>query len=397
MTTGINEQNFSLFAQESTFETLPTMEPLIIESGTFDPTFEPEMLEDMDGSARLMDEQNPIESLFKGGAKFGVKFRPHSAQITAAAPGGTTPGHLQLLEMIMGGMKVGAGSTITAGTTSSVTVTSAAGFTIGQVFGISGNGTVVPAVITNIAVNVISFWPALPVAVTTGTALNGYFPFATETNGKSGSFQHSWNDVNEQYEFRGCIGKFGMKTELGKLMMLDIELIASSGQRGALGLTPAVQTQTMGLGGFAIKSAVCLLQAPATTTRTNVDFEDIAFEYDPGVEHLPSHAGTNGRRGVQRMKGRSPAKIKITVPYANAWITAYRARTEMRLLYAVPSGSGTAQRFGGAYCPKVIIAAEPVPKNRGGERVLELSLLTKIDNTAAADSIAGAPIQLIHI
>jgi hypothetical protein len=394
----LNDQNVAWFGIEPSFETLATLQPLIIEAGSFQPDFSPEMLKDNDGSARLYDAQTPIEGLSKGGAKFQTKMRPHAAQITAAAPVAPHPAQIQLLEMVMGGLQVGAGSALSTGTTSSVTVTSAAGFAIGQVFGIKSASDVHVALITNIVGNVITFWPELPVAVTAGTALNAYCAFATEHNEKTGSFQSAFaNDANAQYAFSGCIGKVGLKTDLGQVMMLDFDLMASKTERGALGLSAAVQTQAMGAGGLAVKNALCILQPAATVTRTGRDFIEIASEFDPMTKHLDSHRGENGRRGAARLGGREATKVKITLPYDASLDTAWRAGTEYRLLYAVPQGTGAAKRFCGIAMPKLVILEAPKDTNRGGERVHELTLGAKIDRTAAADSIAGAPVQYFTI
>lgn len=385
------------FGLEDTFETAPSApapDPLIIESGSFAPDFSPEMLKNEDGSARQMDEKKPIEAMFKGGAKFATKSRPHAAQITAAAPSGTVPAQLQLLKMIFGGMKVGAGSAITAGTANSVTLTSAAGFEIGQPIGLAGNGTMHVAIVTGIAANVVSFYPSLGTPVTSGTAINGYTFFLTENNTLSGTFRGAYvDDANAQYEFRGCIGKAGFKQELGKLMMLEFELEASAGDRGALGFSTAVQSQTMADGGVAAFNAMCLLQPTATTTRNNIDFEEWGLDLDPTREHLPSHAGRNGRRGAWRKGMRSPVTKKITVPWDISYDTAWRTGAEQQFLYVAYVGSGTTRRAVGMHAPRVVIDKAPVDKDQGGRRVMELSLITLIDPSAAVDSLAGSPFK----
>lgn len=388
-------QTVTSFALESTFETAPgSVEPLIIEAGSFVPEFDPEMLPDEDGSPRMFDQKNPIEGPFKGGAKFTTKSRPHAAQITAAAPGGTDPAQIQLLELLFGAKKVGAGSAITAGTTTTVTLTSAAGFEVGQPIGIAGGGTMQVAIVTGVAANVVTFYPPLAAPVASGTAINGYTFYVTETNNLSGTFRGAFvGDAGAQYEQRGCTAKATFKQELGKLMMLDWELTASDGNRGALGFATGVQTQTMAEGGVSAYNALCLLQPVATVTRTSLDFESVDVAFDSTREHLPSHAGRQGRRGAWRKGMRSPATMKIVVPYDPNFDTAWRAKTEMHFLYAAFSGSGTTRRAVGMHAPKCIIDKAPVDKDQGGRRVMELSLLTKIDNTAAVDSIAGAPFK----
>lgn len=390
-------QAVTWFGIESLFETAPSApppEPLIIEAGSWAPDFDPEMLKNEDGSARQMDQKKPIEGMSKGGAKFSLKSRPHAAQITAAAPAGNVPAQLQLLQLIFGGMKVGAGSTITAGTANSVTLTSAAGFEIGQPIGIAGNGTMQVAIVTGIAANVVSFYPSLSTPVTTGTAINGYTFFATENNDLTGTFRGAFvDDANAQYENRGCTAKASFKQELGKLMMLDIELIASATDRGALGFSSAVQTQTMADGGVSAFNALCLLQPTATTTRNSIDFEDWGLDFDPTREHLPSHAGRNGRRGAWRKGMRSPATFKITVPWDISYDTAWRSGAEQQFLYVAYAGSGTTRRAVGMHAPKVVIEKAPVDKDQGGRRVMELSLITLIDTSAAVDSLAGAPFK----
>jgi len=152
-------------AKESTFGTLPTMKDLIIESDSHDGDIGKEPLNDEDASARLLDQKNFVDGLFAGSAKFKTKIRPFATQITGAAPG-TQPAAMDLMEVVMGGMQVGAGSAISAGTTSQVTVASEAGFAIGQVFGISGSADNQLAVVeTKPGAGVMTFWPSLGGAV----------------------------------------------------------------------------------------------------------------------------------------------------------------------------------------------------------------------------------------
>lgn len=125
-------------AKESTFGVLPTMKPLIIEADSWEGEQNRTPLEDMDASPLLLDEQLRVDGIFEGAAKFKTKLKPYASQITSTAPA-TQPALFDLLECAMGGMQVGAGSAITAGTTSQVTVSSDTGFAVGQVVGISGS------------------------------------------------------------------------------------------------------------------------------------------------------------------------------------------------------------------------------------------------------------------
>lgn len=132
------EKEVTFAAKESTFATLPTMKPLIIEAGSWDGEQGKAPLEDMDSSPLLLDEQLKIDGLFEGAAKFKAKLKPYASQITSTAPV-TQPAVFDLLECTLGGMQVGAGSAISAGTTSQVTVAADTGFEVGQVVGISGS------------------------------------------------------------------------------------------------------------------------------------------------------------------------------------------------------------------------------------------------------------------
>lgn len=388
-----SEQVLWLGDEGSSFETVPTMEQLIFEMGSVVPAFDPEQLQDNDSSTLGFDQQNLIQGLFKGGCKFSLKARTHAAQITAAAPAGAVPAHIQAIRAALGGMKVGAGSAITAGTANTITVTSAAGFEVGQVFGISGNGNVVPAVVESIASNDITFYPSLVTPVTSGFAVNGYNLFATEDNERTVTIREARKLAAAQHEFRGCIASsIAFKTELGKLAMIDLDFTASSGQRGALGLSFAKHTQAMAAGGHAIKNAIMIMQPTATTTRVNVPHETVEFSFGTDIEHLPNHSGENGRLGGMRKPTRGSPKFKGRVRFDSSLDADHLAQTEFRVLYAIPVGTGTGKRLVGWYMPKMIMSRAPQETQEGGRVVHDVEGIAKIVNTAAANSLAGAPI-----
>jgi hypothetical protein len=382
-------------AKETTFATLPTMKALIIEADSHDGDQNNEPLEDMDASALNMDQKNFVDGLFAGSAKFKTKVRPFATQITGAAPA-TQPAAMDVLEVVLGGMQVGAGSAISAGTTSQVTVAADTGFAIGQVVGISGASDNQLAVVeTKPGANVVTFWPNVAAPVTSGTLVNGYSAFVTETNEKSLSYQHAYPDsANEQEEYRGCYGKMKLVTDLNALLMAEFDLMPATGQKGALSLSTAVQTNVLTTGGFAVKDAVLLIQPTATTTRVSLNVHDVALEFDPGMVFTPSHTGTQGKDGTMRIKGRGTAKLTIKIKADSARNAEWSARTDQRILYGIPSGSGTTKRWAGFYAPKAVLAREPKPVKEGGRLLYELEYIFKIDTAAAANSLQGAPVQI---
>lgn len=112
-------RDITLAAKESTFGVLPTMKPLIIEADSYGGEQNKAPLDDLDSSPQLLDERNKVDGPFEGSAKFKAKIKPFATQGTSTAPV-TQPALVDVLECIMGGVSIGAGSSITAGTTSSL-------------------------------------------------------------------------------------------------------------------------------------------------------------------------------------------------------------------------------------------------------------------------------------
>lgn len=387
-------KNYTLLAKESTFATLPTMKDLIIESDSWDASQGRTVIEDLDGSVRGLDTKNNIEGVFEGSGKFKAKLKPSSSQITAAAP--TTPALYEYLECVMGGLQVGSGSAISAGTTSQVTVSSDAGFAIGQVVGISGSSDVQIAVVeTKPGANVVTYWPNVGTAVTTGTLVNSFCAFVTEDNEKTFSVQHAYPDNSAaQQEFRGCHGKFKLNTELNTVVTLDGEFTAAEGSEGALSISPAVQTNPLASGGHPVRAAIVYIQTAATTTRVHYCVEKSSIEFDPGMTFTECHGSTEGKGGVMRNKLRYLAKWMLTIRFDSDEDTAWSAGTARRVLYSVPKGSGTTKRHVFAYAPKAVLAKKPVRKVEGGRLLMDLEFLLEIDTSAAANSLAGTCLAL---
>lgn len=391
-----NVQTFkevTLLAKETTFGVLPTMKPLIIEADSWEGEQNRTPLEDMDSSARGLDTLDFVDGVFEGTGKLKAKLKPYASQITSTAPV-TQPALFDALECVFGGMQVGAGSAISTGTTSQVTVASDAGFEVGQVVGISGSSDVQIAVVeSKPGANVVTFWPNVGVAVTSGTLVNGYNAFVTEDNEKSLSIQHAFVDNSSaQEELRGCHGKAKIVTNINELVMCELDFTAAEGQEGALSVSTSVQTNPLAAGGHAVKNAVVLIQAVGTTTRTHYCVEESSIEFDPGMDFIPCHGTTEGKGGVMRVKGRGLAKWNMTIRFDSDEDTAWTARTTRRVLYSVPKGSGTSKRHVFAYAPYAVLARAPKRKKSGGRLLLELEFILKINNASAANSIAGSPL-----
>lgn len=388
----------TLLAKESTFGTLPTMKPLIIESGSYDDDQSNTALEDMDSSALGLDTKDVIDGVWEGSGKFGAKLKPYATQITSTTPA-TQPALFDFLECVLGGMAVGAGSAISAGTVDSVTVGDDTGYTVGQVFGISGGGDVQVAVLeAKPGSDVLEFWPEVAVAVTSGTAVNGYNAFFTATNEKTFSVQHAKKDSSSaQREHRGCIGKAKLITNLNEVFKIEGEFTSADGQDGALSISTAVQSNPLASGGHAIKNATVLLQPAATTTRTHYCVESFAVEIDPGMEFTPCHGTAQGKGGAMRVKGRGLVKIMMTVRFDRDKDAEFIARTAERLLYSVPKGTGTSKRQVGVYAPKIKLVRKPKQKKEGGRFLYDLEYVAQIDTTAAEDSLAGSTIVVFAL
>jgi hypothetical protein len=383
----------TFLAKETTFETLPgSMKPLIIEADSWEADQNKTPLDDLDASPLLLDTLDKVDGVFEGSAKWKAKLKPFATQIQGSAPA-TQPALFDAMECIMGGMHVGAGSNITAGNVDDITVGSTAGVAVGQVIGISGSSDCQIAVVTALpGAGVVEFWPDIGSAVTSGNMMNGYNGFVTETNSKTFSVQHAYPDsADAQQEFRGCMGKMTLSTNINELVMIDFEAMPSDGQDGALALSTAVQSNPLAAGGHAVKNAVVLVQSAATTTRVHYCVEEMSLQFDPGMEFFPCHRTPQGRGGVVRVAGRGKSTLAMTIRFDQAQDSAWEARTEYRVLYSVPKGSGTSKRHVGFYAPKAVLARKPTREKSGGRYIMKLAFDLQIDNTATADTIAGSP------
>lgn len=386
------------FAKESTFGVLPgSMKPLIIEADSHEGSMTRTALDDMDSSPLLMDARSKVDGLFEvqDAPKFSSKLKPFATQIISSVPV-TQPALFDALECSLGGMHCGTGGTISAGTTTSVTVSSVSGFRVGEVVGISGAGDVQLAVCESFpGGGVVNIWPSLGSAVTSGNVVKGYNAYTTDTNTLTASYQHAYpDDAGEQQEFRGCIVKTKLTSDLNSLAMLAFELMPAAGQQGALSLSTAVQSNPLVTGGFAIRNALLYVQTSATTTRVNYCVESFSLEYDPGIEFTPCLTGTEGKDGVMRTKGRELAKLMLKIKADTDEITAWSARTVRRVLFAIPSGSGTTKRWIYVYLPRAVLARQPKQVKEGGRLLYELEFQPQIDSTAAAGSLAGASLVI---
>ncbi len=383
-------------AKEGTFGALPgTMKPLIIEADSYEGDQSKDALEDLDSSARLMDEQVRVDGFFNGSAKFKAKLKPFATQIISSVPT-DQPALMDILECSLGGMHCGVGGTISAGTASQVTLSSVTGMRVGEVFGISGGGDNQLAVVETLpGSGVVTFWPSVGTAVTTGNAVKGYNAFSSETATSTFSLQHAYPDsADEQEEFRGCYAKVKLNSAPNSIVTLDIDVMPATGQRGALGLSTSVQTNPLVSGGVVFNNAVLYVQTAATTTRTNYCVEEFGFEFDPQIEFTPCGSAVDGKDGVMRVKGRGLAKLMLKIRADSDEFTAWTARTVRRVLLGLPRGSGTTKRWVYVYMPRAVLARAPKPTKSGGRLLYELEFHSQINNAAAADSIGGASVVL---
>lgn len=381
-------------AEESTFGELPgTMQPFIIEADSFEGDQSRTQIEDLDSSPLLMDEKTRVDGFFEGSAKLKAKLRPYATQIISSVPT-DTPALFTALKCVFGGLHCGAGGTISAGTTSQITASSVSGVRVGEVVGISGSSDNQLAVVETLpGAGVVTYWPNVASAVTSGNLVKGYNAFTNETATTTFSLQHAYPDsADEQEEYRGCMGKVKITSAANSIVMAEFDVMPATGQRGALGLSTSVQSNVLTSGGFAFNNALLYVQTSATTTRTNYCVEEFNFEFDPGMEFTPCASGVEGKDGVQRVKGRGLAKLMLKIKADADEFTAWSARTVRRVLFGIPKGSGTTKRWIYIYMPRVVLARAPKPVKAGGRLLYDLEFHTQINTSAAADSIGGASV-----
>jgi hypothetical protein len=394
----------TLVGTESTFATTPTMTRATPIAGSveLDPT-QAEIANE-DQRVHLYDRLSPVLGMKDASAKLGYYARPDSVQSTAAASPAANALDV-LLASAWGGVGVAAGSTVQASSTASSVILDAghgSRFPVGSIALVEVGGTLEPAYVSGVATDTLTPWPSLSAAPNTssGLAVNTHLHFPEPASTGTITLQHALaGDANHQWTLNGCHSDFELKVDRNGLIRFDFALKAAT-WTGPSDQSITTAAGNDGLGApFAVKDAVCYFQPAATVTRTAVKVRSISAKFTAGKEFLPELGGTEGKGGVMRVGSREFAEVTLrmlgsdvtydgvnSAPGAAAWT----GRTAMRLLFAVPQGSGLTRRWFVFCLPKCVIVGKPKTLVDGGAVVTDVTVQAQIDSSLSTDR-ARAP------
>ena len=276
--------------------------------------------------------------------------------VSGASPATTWLG--TLLKAVMGGESVFAGSTVTAGSSTSSLVAAAGHgtrFPVGQVF-LADVGNVPEIVISKaVATDTITPLFNLSGAPTNGQDyINCHCYYLTDANTQSLTIQHALAQSSaHQWTLNGCTGGLSIDLSRDARMSYTFSLTGSTWTGPSdQSISTAAATNAL-TGPITNDSAVCLLQTLATTTRTQVPFRSLSVTIEPGNTLVQELGGsTQGVVGVMRTQPTVTAQLTIRTDVAQ--ITGWDSDEDLVLVYAAPSGSGATKRFSGfvLYCTR---------------------------------------------
>lgn len=248
---------------------------------------------------------------------------------------------------LLGGESLHAGSKIVAGSTATVlnvTATHGARFSPGDGILVTVAGTNEFAVVKSITTDALTLMFALSAVPSVGAdvfACTSYFP--TDTNINTLTFQHARaQNAASQWTHNMCTGSMSIDAPRDGMLGFSVSLnggnwVGPSAQ--SIVTTEASQTMSAPLANV---RAFQLLQPLATTTRTHVPFEQLAFTVEPGMVLVPDVGGTTeGLIGAMRTS--FSAGVDITLRHDDAYRSGWDPSTVYQFVHCVYTGSGTAR------------------------------------------------------
>jgi hypothetical protein len=389
-----------LAGAESTFGTAATTSFVAHVAGSAKAKLSQTELEHNAASARLFKRFVSVLGLKSGdsGIAFGVYAKVASSQLNAAATP-STPYLGTLIKAILGGEYSAAGSTCAAGaTTTSIPVQVGHGsrFRVGTVIMIQYSGALFARVVTAIATDTLTVWPALPGSPSsTNLVLNSYSYFLTEANSQSLTVEHTYTSPSSdaatvQRRLLGCTG--GMSFEVGSdsLAQFGFDLKAADWSFGSLSVGTTVGSETMS-DPIPVTNATVYLQPAATTTDTEYKVSKLSGSMKSGMTHLKRLGGVQGTQSVARMGGRDNAEFQLTFLEDVDRYADWSGRTLQRMLAIFQTGSGTSARSVSLYVNQAQIVGNPELVEEGGFVYRTARIVPVLDTSQTVDTAAGSP------
>jgi hypothetical protein len=388
----------TLVGRELTFATLPTMEQAYPVADSVEPDFMQTEVEAEDESLHLYDAKNPVLGMKDGSVKLSTTARPPE-QLDDNA--GLTSWQDTMLLAAFDGVAEALGGEVDTGSSATAFTVAADGsnYPAGTWIGVSIDTEIVPARVATQTGESLTVAHSLG-----GTPVNGvpvinshtYYPAPSGT--RTLAVQHAKaGDSSYQWQALGCIPELAIKLDRNGLVQFDWELKAAT-HSGPSAHSVDISTYTADPMGrpWAVKDAVCLLQATGTTSRTHYPVRSIGVKMSLGKQFLEELGGTEGKTGVMRVGQRVFAEIALRFVADRARHTDWSSRTDLQFVAMFPQGSGLSKRWFIVDAPKVVIVGQPKTTKDGGVMVTDVTLRTKI-NTSGTTDLARAPLRLAFI
>lgn len=386
---------------EGTYGTLPTVRRLTPIAGTVVPGPQQADLDVMDESIYLHDRKTTARGLTDGST---IPFELYARRLSSLLTSSTLDAPAQYRDVtraLLGGQSpaqggnVGAVLDTPAGTTTSLTVVSAANLAVGQwILVPTANGRE-PARISGISGVTVSLNPGTSTAPTDGgTIAHCITQYLTDSNALSLSVQHAKaGSADEQYQFVGCTGDMTITATRNELVRIACALRAAYWTRGALSISAAVGGDTVGAPFSPLNDGVFLLQPTATATRTNYNIEEISVAANTGMTHILSLVGgVGGTLGVMRVAERNAVTMQVTIPMDPDQITNWSNQTALQAWLQIPAGSGASRQWLIVGLPKCFVLGVPQPVASSDGRVrYQITLAAQIPDTSGATELIRSP------
>jgi hypothetical protein len=384
---------------ESTHGSTPSMTRCHPIAGSVEIATDTAQLENETQTTYLHDAQDVVDGVESATLKAGYYLKGPGTRLDYGASASTPPLGI-FFKGLFGGEVAAAGAALASATTSSFTCSTpahASRFTIGQLAWVCVGTTYHPVVVSSVDAGTgeVGFWPSTSGAADGGDALNAYNYYPAESNTQSLCFQHALaGDASHQWTLNGGTGGMELKLDANGLVRCDFDMkfAKHTGPSSQSIVTTHAADAMSGL--FAVKDALFLYQAAATTTRVSVPVRALSLKMNFGMEHLPDIAGVEGTAGVMRTGQRVFAELTVKLTGSDVdYQTTWSGRTARRVLLALSVGSGTSQRMAALYMPAAKIVGKPRTITEGGIKCTEMTLRSFIDTSGAA-AIARAPLVL---
>lgn|SRR5574341_266698 len=386
------------FAIESTFGTdLTTDVPTNFFDLRHEPTFvSRDSMETADDTVvqRNYQRRNHVRGPDHAGAQVTAKWTgTNQALDSATAP--TKRAQSKMLEALLGGYNAAQGSAVaSAPTTTGAVVTAGHGvrFTEGTLAGVVVGGVTYPVLITTVATDTLTWWPALPSApIVAGVIYNSQSNYLTDTPVKYIQMlaevpkdrNNIWLGVGGQGDFsldltRGQLAKWSSTLRFARWLHDDEIAVPQGGS--AIALASYDDTGPI----FANEGGIHFNQT-SLSTRQLVRCQSLSLNFAVEWFEVGLHSGVEGLGAWERnTRGEITAEMQMLAPGAyEEFHDLWSAETDVGFLYWLGSAGGSIRAIAAPTCH--IMKAPEVVEVFGMEG-LKLTLLIKENSKSSSQA-----------